>query len=89
MYNKDINPYDGDLFHETPLALVFFSHLTSTFSDFYVSLVFIACDLITAFVLYYTSKIYTESLVCQMYNINFIFIAYILFTYFLKMFTLF
>ncbi|KAE9543022.1 hypothetical protein AGLY_002933 [Aphis glycines] len=62
LYNENLNPYDGDLFHETPLALVFFSNLTSTFSDFYVSLVFIMCDLMTAFVLYYTSKIYTENL---------------------------
>lgn len=65
LYNEKINPYDGDLFHETPLALVFFSYLTSNLSDFYVSLVFIACDLVTAFILYYTSKIYTENLVCN------------------------
>lgn len=65
LYNEKINPYDGDLFHETPLALVFFSYLTSIISDFYVSLAFIICDLFTAFVLYYTSKIYTENLVCN------------------------
>lgn len=65
LYNEKINPYDGDLFHETPLALVFFSHLTSILSDFYVSLVFIACDLFTAFVLYHTSKMYTKNLVCK------------------------
>lgn len=65
LYNENINPYDGDLFHETPLALVFFSYLTSSLSDFYVNLVFIACDIFTAFVLYYTSKIYTENLVCK------------------------
>lgn len=65
LYNENINPYDGDLFHETPLALVFFSYLTSTLSDLYVTLVFIACDLLTAFILYYTSKIYTKNLVCK------------------------
>lgn len=69
LFNENINPYDGDLFHETPLALVFFSHLTSTLSDFYVSLVFITCDLCTAFVLYYTSKLYTDNLVCKRRNI--------------------
>jgi len=70
LYNENINPYDGDLFHETPLALVFFSHLTSTLSEFYVSLVFIVCDLFTAIILYYTSKIYTENLVSKNVSIN-------------------
>lgn len=66
LYNKNINPYDGDLFHETPLALVFFSHMTSTLSDLCVTFVFIACDLFTAVVLYYTSKIYIQNLVNKM-----------------------
>uniref|UniRef100_A0A2S2QLQ1 Phosphatidylinositol glycan anchor biosynthesis class U protein n=1 Tax=Sipha flava TaxID=143950 RepID=A0A2S2QLQ1_9HEMI len=65
LYNENINPYEGDLFHETPLALVFFSYLTSILSDFYVTLVFIGCDILTAFVLYSTSKIYTKNLIIQ------------------------
>ncbi|XP_050521926.1 phosphatidylinositol glycan anchor biosynthesis class U protein [Daktulosphaira vitifoliae] len=62
LYNQNINPYDGDLFHETPLALIFFSFLTSKLSQFYISLIFIVCDLLTAFILYLTSKIFTKNL---------------------------
>ncbi|XP_050441765.1 phosphatidylinositol glycan anchor biosynthesis class U protein [Adelges cooleyi] len=70
LYNQNINPYDGDLFHETPLVLIFFSYLTSTLSELHIYLVFIVCDVITAIILYYTSKIYTENLLKEQLRIK-------------------
>jgi len=48
---NDQDPYAGVLFHETPLALKFFTFLFSLMSESCVNLVFIIGDILTAFVL--------------------------------------
>merc|ERR1711971_545922 len=48
---NDQDPYAGVLFHETPLALKFFTFLFSHMSESCVNLVFIIGDILTAFVL--------------------------------------
>lgn len=55
LYNEGTNPYMGDMFHETPLGLVIFHWLIQNIPDS-LHLVFIGCDLVTAFLLYKTAR---------------------------------
>ncbi|GLH06978.1 Uncharacterized protein GBIM_12552 [Gryllus bimaculatus] len=62
LYNEGINPYDGDLFHETPLGLFVFKYMIQCLSQ-WLGVIFIICDLLTAHLLYRTACIYMKELI--------------------------
>ncbi|XP_028156158.1 phosphatidylinositol glycan anchor biosynthesis class U protein [Ostrinia nubilalis] len=55
LYDQGINPYAGDAFHESPLMLIFF-HFLMKRCPFLLPLIFTILDLLTAYLLYKTSK---------------------------------
>lgn len=55
LYDRDINPYEGDSFHESPIMLVFFHYLMKKV-PFLLPLLFTTLDLLTAYLLYSTSR---------------------------------
>lgn len=55
LYDRNINPYDGDSFHESPIMLVFFHYLMKKV-PYLLPLIFTILDLLTAYLLYKTSK---------------------------------
>lgn len=61
LYREGINPYDGDLFHETPIGLVVFDFILAYIPN-YISVIFIACDLITGLSLYWTACEYMKEM---------------------------
>ncbi|XP_067002406.2 phosphatidylinositol glycan anchor biosynthesis class U protein [Anabrus simplex] len=54
LYNKGIDPYCGDMFHETPIGLFIFNFMLSNCSQ-WLGIIFILCDLLTAHLLYRTA----------------------------------
>ncbi|XP_076322304.1 phosphatidylinositol glycan anchor biosynthesis class U isoform X2 [Tachypleus tridentatus] len=50
LYRQGISPYLGDVFHESPLSLLLYEVVTRYFVD-WVFLLFVLCDLLTAFLL--------------------------------------
>ncbi|KAL1512491.1 hypothetical protein ABEB36_002075 [Hypothenemus hampei] len=59
LFSKNINPYEGDLLHETPLALHFYKTvLQFVFKN--VNVMFIAFDLGTSVLLYFATKKYAK-----------------------------
>ncbi|XP_065204794.1 phosphatidylinositol glycan anchor biosynthesis class U protein [Planococcus citri] len=58
LFNDGTNPYIGDMFHESPLVLLFFSWITKNFSMQWINVFFICCDMLTSFILYKASKVY-------------------------------
>ncbi|XKL59547.1 hypothetical protein PGB90_000563 [Kerria lacca] len=65
LYNEGTNPYVGDMFHETPLILWFFTWIIEHFSIKFINLLFIICDIITSFVLHQTAEMYLQQLFQQ------------------------
>lgn len=63
LYNEGINPYAGDIFHETPLVLWLFSKILDQVSPTFINVLFIVCDIITSYLLYKGAKIYSSELV--------------------------
>ena len=61
LYKDGVNPYDGDIFHESPVGLVIYSQLISWASP-YLPAVFIALDLLTGHLLYLTAVEYMKHL---------------------------
>lgn len=55
LYNEGIDPYQGDMFHESPLMLVLFHKIIYKIPSF-LPLIFTLSDLITAMCLYITTK---------------------------------
>lgn len=55
LYDRNINPYDGDSFHESPIMLIFF-HCIMKKVPYLPPLLFTVLDLLTAYLLYMTSK---------------------------------
>lgn len=55
LYENDVDPYQGDLFHENPLILLGASFLLKYFSDF-VSVILILLDLLSAIFIFYGTK---------------------------------
>ncbi|XP_059061349.1 phosphatidylinositol glycan anchor biosynthesis class U protein [Achroia grisella] len=55
LYDHNINPYEGDSFHESPIMLIFFYHLMKS-APFILPALFTVLDLLTAYLLYRTSK---------------------------------
>lgn len=62
LYHEGISPYDGDLFHRTPIELVIFTWLIYSVPPFAVNLLFIICDMVTSFILYKTASLYMREL---------------------------
>lgn len=59
LYDHNINPYDGDSFHESPLMLLLFHGLMKKV-PFLLPLLFTILDLLTAHLLYSTSMAFTR-----------------------------
>ena len=68
---NDQDPYAGVLFHETPLALKFFTFLFSLMRESCVNLVFIIGDLLTAFVLGKVAELIATNLLSKVFESNF------------------
>ncbi|CAH1102033.1 unnamed protein product [Psylliodes chrysocephalus] len=61
LLSLNINPYEGDLLHETPLSLYLYKNILQVFQG-KIHLAFITLDVTTAVVLYFTTKKFTEDL---------------------------
>ncbi|XP_011561007.2 phosphatidylinositol glycan anchor biosynthesis class U protein [Plutella xylostella] len=55
LYDHDVNPYEGDAFHESPIMLIVF-HFLMKKVPYLLPLIFTIIDLITAHLLYKTAK---------------------------------
>lgn len=55
LYSEGIDPYQGDMFHESPLMLLLFHRITKSF-PLIIPLIFTLCDMLTAYLLYLTTK---------------------------------
>lgn len=65
---NDQDPYAGVLFHETPLALKFFTFLFSLMSESCVNLVFIIGDILTAIVLGKVAELIATNLLSKVFE---------------------
>lgn len=54
LYDENIDPYQGDMFHESPLMLITFHTITKTVPVL-IPFIFTICDLLTAYFLYATT----------------------------------
>ncbi|XP_071444560.1 phosphatidylinositol glycan anchor biosynthesis class U protein [Hetaerina americana] len=61
LYHEGIDPYSGDMFHETPVGLVIFDWLIRNCSR-WLGLIFVASDLLTAHLLYMTARYFMVEL---------------------------
>lgn len=61
--NFGIDPYSGDLFHETPIGLVAFNLMQKFLTDWALKLLFILTDLTTAWFLAATARTYFTEVV--------------------------
>lgn len=59
LYDHDINPYEGDAFHESPLMLVIFHFLMKNV-PYLLPLIFTVMDLLTAYLLGRTAKAFIK-----------------------------
>lgn len=59
LYEHNINPYEGDSFHESPIMLILF-HFLMKKVPFLLPLLFTTLDLFTAYLLYRTSRAFTR-----------------------------
>ncbi|KAG8240226.1 hypothetical protein J437_LFUL004686 [Ladona fulva] len=62
LYQEGIDPYSGDMFHETPVGLYVFDWLIRNCSQ-WLGIIFVASDLLTAHLLYMTAKYFMVELV--------------------------
>ncbi|XP_063979814.1 phosphatidylinositol glycan anchor biosynthesis class U protein [Diachasmimorpha longicaudata] len=60
--NSNIDPYTGDLFHETPVGLLAFTYIHKYLSTWGIKCIFILADLITAWCLFATTRLYVVEL---------------------------
>ncbi|BES97984.1 unnamed protein product [Nesidiocoris tenuis] len=61
LYRHGISPYAGDIFHETPLALVLCDFMIRRLPDF-IGVVYVAVDVLAGLTLYFTAKSYMKEL---------------------------
>lgn len=59
LYDSSIDPYQGDVFHESPIVLIGASFLLKNFSLF-VPIILILLDLLTAVFVFYGAKGVTQ-----------------------------
>lgn len=64
MYENNVNPYSGDLYHENPLILYASNFLIRKAAPF-IPYLFVACDLLCAFLLFRMAKDLTAQMVCS------------------------
>jgi hypothetical protein len=62
LHQRSQSPYEGDVFHETPTGLVFYSYLLKLNFNI-LHAIFILCDVLTAFVLTETTRIFFQNIV--------------------------
>lgn len=62
LYQRSQSPYEGDIFHETPIGLVFYTYLQQL-NPILLQVVFILCDILTATTLSYASGKFFLSIV--------------------------
>ncbi|XP_071875282.1 phosphatidylinositol glycan anchor biosynthesis class U [Bombus fervidus] len=65
LHNCGIDPYTGDLFHETPIGLYIFNFIQQHLSQWVLFCLFVSIDLLTAIFLGLTAKQYTTELVSK------------------------
>ncbi|XP_043499069.1 phosphatidylinositol glycan anchor biosynthesis class U protein [Polistes fuscatus] len=61
LHNNGIDPYSGDLFHETPICLYVFDIIQRHFPWYILCLLFVVTDLMTALCLAYVGNSYANS----------------------------
>ncbi|XP_015924448.1 phosphatidylinositol glycan anchor biosynthesis class U protein [Parasteatoda tepidariorum] len=61
LWKQGVDPYDSDIFHESPLGLVAYNYLLTHYQE-WIPVIFAACDVITAVLLSLTAKIYLKKL---------------------------
>ncbi|XP_017794815.1 PREDICTED: phosphatidylinositol glycan anchor biosynthesis class U protein [Habropoda laboriosa] len=65
LYNFGIDPYTGDLFHETPIGLYVFNFIQQYLPQWVLFCLFVFTDLLTALLLAFTAKQYATELVSK------------------------
>lgn len=65
LYNFGIDPYMGDLFHETPIGLYIFDFVQRYLPQWILFILFIFTDLLTALLLAFTAKQYATELISK------------------------
>ncbi|CAK9815749.1 Phosphatidylinositol glycan anchor biosynthesis class U protein [Anthophora quadrimaculata] len=65
LYNIGIDPYAGDLFHETPIGLYVFNFIQQYLPQWVLFSLFVFTDLLTALLLAFTAKEYATELVSK------------------------
>jgi len=63
LHKFGIDPYEGDLFHETPIGLYVFDLMQEYLPQWALFLLFVVVDLTTALCLAFTAKHYAIELV--------------------------
>ncbi len=66
LHQRSQSPYDGDVFHETPIGLAFYSYLLKLNVGVLYA-VFILCDALTAIALTEATKIFFKDIVCSLF----------------------
>uniref|UniRef100_A0A146L6N0 Phosphatidylinositol glycan anchor biosynthesis class U protein n=1 Tax=Lygus hesperus TaxID=30085 RepID=A0A146L6N0_LYGHE len=61
LYRHGISPYEGDIFHETPIALYLCDFMINNIPDF-IGLVYVLVDILSGVMLYFTAKAYMVEL---------------------------
>ncbi|KAK6620363.1 hypothetical protein RUM44_006764 [Polyplax serrata] len=61
LYNREIDPYSGDLFHESPIILIICRFLLNHLGPV-VEAVFVAMDVLVAYLLYKTAAMYISQI---------------------------
>lgn len=67
LYEMGIDPYSGDIYHESPYILIGSTFLLNNFSD-YMSIILILLDLLTAVFIYFGTKEITKKNVRKSLN---------------------
>ncbi|XP_015607675.1 phosphatidylinositol glycan anchor biosynthesis class U protein isoform X2 [Cephus cinctus] len=65
LHNAGIDPYSGELFHESPIGLLAFSLMQKYLSIFALHVLFIITDLATAWILASTAQLYMAELIAR------------------------
>jgi hypothetical protein len=64
LYDNEVDPYQGDVFHENPLVLVGAHFLFKNFNSF-IPMVLIVLDLLTSVLVYYGARgITKKNVIC-------------------------
>lgn len=72
--NSNIDPYSGDLFHETPVGLLAFAYIHKYLSSWTINILFVITDMFTAWFLYATARHYVQEVVKSLKKFSIIFL---------------